>query len=47
MDSESVFTTFKESLKEKGIIFCSISEAIREHPDLGKKISWFGCSSKG
>jgi len=37
MDSESVFTTFKESLKEKGIIFCSISEAIREHPDLVKK----------
>ncbi|MPR31987.1 Fe-S cluster assembly protein SufB [Salmonirosea aquatica] len=37
MDSESVFTTFKESLKEKGIIFCSITEAIKEHPDLVKK----------
>jgi Fe-S cluster assembly protein SufB len=37
MDSESVFTTFKESLKEKGIIFCSIAEAIREYPDLVKK----------
>ena len=37
MDSESVFTTFKESLREKGIIFCSISEAIREHPELVKK----------
>ncbi len=37
MDSESVFTTFKSSLKEKGIIFCSIAEAIREHPELVKK----------
>ena len=37
MDSESVFTTFKSSLREKGIIFCSISEAIKEHPDLVKK----------
>lgn len=37
MDSESVFTTFKESLREKGIIFSSISEAVREHPDLVKK----------
>ncbi len=37
MDSESVFTTFKESLKEKGIIFSSITEAIKEHPDLIKK----------
>ncbi|MCS6818862.1 MAG: Fe-S cluster assembly protein SufB [Chitinophagales bacterium] len=37
MDSESVITTFREALKEKGIIFCSISEAIREHPDLVRK----------
>jgi Fe-S cluster assembly protein SufB len=37
MDSESVFTTFKESLREKGIIFCSITEAIKEHPELVKK----------
>ncbi|HEV7349868.1 Fe-S cluster assembly protein SufB [Telluribacter sp.] len=37
MDSESVFTTFKSSLREKGIIFSSISEAIREHPDLIRK----------
>jgi len=37
MDSVSVKTTFKETLAEKGIIFCSISEAIREHPDLVKK----------
>ena len=34
MDSVSVKTTFRERLKEKGIIFCSISEAVREHPDL-------------
>ncbi|MCQ2332193.1 MAG: Fe-S cluster assembly protein SufB [Paludibacteraceae bacterium] len=34
MDSVSVKTTFREQLKEKGIIFCSISEAVREHPDL-------------
>lgn len=37
MDSESVVTTFKETLAEKGIIFCSISEAIKEHPELVKK----------
>lgn len=37
MDSESVITTFRESLKEKGIVFCSISEAIREYPELVKK----------
>ena len=34
MDSVSVKTTFKETLLEKGIIFCSISEAVRQHPDL-------------
>jgi Fe-S cluster assembly protein SufB len=33
-DSVSVATTFKEKLREKGVIFCSISEAAREHPDL-------------
>ena len=32
VDSVSVATTFKETLNEKGIIFCSISEAIKEHP---------------
>ncbi|RPG66063.1 MAG: Fe-S cluster assembly protein SufB [Flavobacteriaceae bacterium TMED42] len=37
MDSVSVATTFKETLAEKGIIFCSISEAIHEHPDLVQK----------
>ena len=36
-DSVSVATTFKETLAEKGIIFCSISEAIKNHPDLIKK----------
>lgn len=36
-DSVSVTTTFKKTLKEKGIIFCSISEAIKEYPDLIKK----------
>ncbi len=36
-DSISVTTTFKETLKEKGIIFGSISEAIREHPELVRK----------
>lgn len=37
MDSTSVKTTFRETLAEQGIIFCSMSEAIREHPDLVKK----------
>lgn len=37
MDSVSVATTFKKTLAEKGIIFCSISEAIREHPELVRK----------
>lgn len=37
MDSVSVATTFKKTLGEKGIIFCPISEAIREYPDLVKK----------
>jgi Fe-S cluster assembly protein SufB len=37
IDSVSVKTTFKETLSEKGIIFCSFSEAVREHPDLVQK----------
>ena len=37
MDSVSVKTTFKETLAEKGIIFCSISEAVREYPELVKQ----------
>jgi Fe-S cluster assembly protein SufB len=36
-DSVSVVTTFKEELAKAGVIFCSISEAMREHPDLVKK----------
>src|SRR5579871_1575962 len=36
-DSVSVATTFKEKLGELGIIFCSFSEAVREHPDLVRK----------
>ena len=36
-DSVSVGTTFKEKLAEKGVIFCSFSEAVQEHPDLVKK----------
>ena len=36
-DSVSVKTTFRETLKEKGIIFCSFSDAVQEHPDLVKK----------
>jgi Fe-S cluster assembly protein SufB len=37
IDSVSVKTTFKETLAEKGIIFCSFSEALQEHPDLVRK----------
>jgi Fe-S cluster assembly protein SufB len=37
LDSVSVATTFKETLGKLGIIFCSFSEAVKEHPDLIKK----------
>ena len=37
VDSVSVATTFKETLAEKGIIFCSMSDAIQEHPELVRK----------
>lgn len=37
VDSVSVQTTFKETLAEKGIIFCSFSEAVKEHPELVRK----------
>lgn len=37
MDSESVFTSFKKELFEKGILFCAISEAIRDYPELVQK----------
>lgn len=36
-DSVSIATTFKDQLKEKGVIFCAISEAVHEHPELVKK----------
>jgi len=36
-DSVSIATTFKEKLAKDGVIFCSISEAVREHPELVKK----------
>ena len=37
MDSVSVKTTFKQTLAEKGIIFCSMGEAVKNHPDLIKQ----------
>jgi Fe-S cluster assembly protein SufB len=37
LDSVSVKTTFQAALKEKGVIFCSMSEAVRDHPDLVRK----------
>ena len=37
MDSVSVMTTYREKLSDLGIIFCSISEAVKEHPELVKK----------
>lgn len=37
MDSVSVKTTFRQTLAEQGIIFCSISEAVKEHPELVRK----------
>ena len=36
-DSVSVATTFKNELKKAGVIFCSFSEAVKNHPDLIKK----------
>ncbi len=36
-DSVSVVTTFKDELRKAGVIFCSISEALREHPELVRK----------
>jgi Fe-S cluster assembly protein SufB len=39
-DSVSVATTFKEKLQEVGVIFCSFSDAVRNHPDLVRK--WLG-----
>ena len=36
-DSVSIATTFREKLKEAGVIFCSVSEAVKDHPELVKK----------
>lgn len=43
MDSVSVKTTFSQHLAEKGIIFCSIGDAIKNHPDLVREYleAWF------
>ena len=41
-DSVSVVTTFKEELAKAGVIFCSISEAVKEHPELVKKYLGYG-----
>ena len=43
MDSVSVRTTFRETLAESGIIFCSFSDAVKEYPDLVKRYmeQWF------
>ena len=46
VDSVSVATTFKKTLGEKGIIFMSISDAIKEHPELVKKIFRNCCSAE-
>lgn len=43
MDSVSVKTTFREVLAEKGILFCSISEALRDFPELVKNTSGASC----
>ena len=37
MDSVSVKTTYKEKLREKGVVFCSMGEAVKEHPDLVRR----------
>ena len=39
MDSVSVKTTHKEKLAELGVIFCSFSEAVKDYPDLVKRLS--------
>ena len=41
-DSVSVGTTFKAELAKAGVIFCSISEAVREHPELVQQVSRLG-----
>ena len=46
IDSVSVATTFKDKLSELGVIFCSFSEAVQDHPELVKKILRFSSSSR-
>ena len=41
-DSVSVATTFKDKLAELGIVFCSMSEAIHNHPELVRKVPRLG-----
>ena len=41
-DSVSVATTYKKMLEDSGVIFCSVSEAVREHPDLVEKYLGIG-----
>ena len=41
-DSVSVATTFKDKLAEVGVIFCPLSEALANHPDLVRQLSGFG-----
>ena len=43
-DSVSVGTTFKDELAKAGVIFCSISEAIQDHPRVGEEIPRHGCA---
>lgn len=40
LDSVSVATTFRGTLSKLGIVFCSFSEAVKEHPELVKKNTW-------
>jgi Fe-S cluster assembly protein SufB len=41
-DSVSVATTYKHKLAEVGVIFCSMSEAVLEHPGAGEEVSRYG-----
>ncbi len=46
-DSVSVVTTFKKELAEAGVIFCSMSEAVREHPELVQQVPRLGGAGVG
>ncbi len=47
LDSVSVATTFRGTLSKLGIVFCSFSEAVKEHPELVKKIPGLSCTDDG